>query len=227
MEIKRVHCFFEQSGTFKNEFKKLGIDALDYDIVNQFGQTDKQCDIFKEIQLAYNSEKNWTIFQNISKKDLIFAFFPCIRFETQIELWFRGTVYSMKDWLDVEKLEYALKPHKELDYFYEIITKLAIVAIKKGLKLIIENPYSTTHYLTKYWPIKAKIIDRDRILRGDSFVKPTQYWFINCEPENNLVMEPLLYKEIKKVIKTSNQVERSIIDAEYARRFIKEFLINK
>lgn len=33
MEIKgKVHCFFEQSGTFKNEFKKLGIDALDYDI---------------------------------------------------------------------------------------------------------------------------------------------------------------------------------------------------
>lgn len=26
MEIKgKVHCFFEQSGTFKNEFKKLGI----------------------------------------------------------------------------------------------------------------------------------------------------------------------------------------------------------
>jgi hypothetical protein len=28
MEIKgKVHCFFEQSGTFKNEFKKLGYDA--------------------------------------------------------------------------------------------------------------------------------------------------------------------------------------------------------
>ena len=29
----KVHCLFEQSGTFKNEFKKLGIDAEDYDIV--------------------------------------------------------------------------------------------------------------------------------------------------------------------------------------------------
>ena len=28
MEIKgKVHCFFEQSGTFKNEFIKLGIHA--------------------------------------------------------------------------------------------------------------------------------------------------------------------------------------------------------
>ena len=37
MEIKGVvHCFFEQSGTFKNEFKKLGYSALDYDIQNNF-----------------------------------------------------------------------------------------------------------------------------------------------------------------------------------------------
>ena len=32
---------FEQSGTFKNEFKKLGYNAIDYDILNDFGETDK------------------------------------------------------------------------------------------------------------------------------------------------------------------------------------------
>ena len=33
MNIKgKVHCFFEQSGTFKNEFRKLGYEAEDYDI---------------------------------------------------------------------------------------------------------------------------------------------------------------------------------------------------
>lgn len=32
MNIKgKVHCMFEQSGTFKNEFIKLGIPAEDYD----------------------------------------------------------------------------------------------------------------------------------------------------------------------------------------------------
>lgn len=41
MEIKgKVHCFFEQRGTFKNEFIKLGIPAEDYDIQDNFGQTD-------------------------------------------------------------------------------------------------------------------------------------------------------------------------------------------
>ena len=33
MKIQKVHCLFEQSGTFKNEFKKLGVDAEDYDVI--------------------------------------------------------------------------------------------------------------------------------------------------------------------------------------------------
>lgn len=47
MEIKgKVHCFFEQSGTFKNEFIKLGYKSFDYDIQNNFGNTDYQIDLF-------------------------------------------------------------------------------------------------------------------------------------------------------------------------------------
>lgn len=45
----KVHCLFEQSGTFKNEFKKLGYEAFDYDIQNEFGETDCQIDLFAEI----------------------------------------------------------------------------------------------------------------------------------------------------------------------------------
>ncbi len=46
----KAHCLFEQSGTFKNEFKKLGIEAYDYDIQNEFGETDYQVDLFAEIR---------------------------------------------------------------------------------------------------------------------------------------------------------------------------------
>lgn len=49
----KVHCFFEQSGTFKNEFIKLGIPAEDYDIQNNFGQTDHVIDLFSEIDRAF------------------------------------------------------------------------------------------------------------------------------------------------------------------------------
>lgn len=45
-----AHCLFEQSGTFKNEFKKLGIEAYDYDILNEYGETDNQVDLFAEIR---------------------------------------------------------------------------------------------------------------------------------------------------------------------------------
>ncbi len=51
-------CLFEQSGTFKNEFKKLGYEAYDYDILNDFGETDYQCDLFNEIEKAYGEGKH-------------------------------------------------------------------------------------------------------------------------------------------------------------------------
>lgn len=57
MEITgKVHCFFEQSGTFKNEFIKLGIPAEDYDIQNNFGETDHVVDLFKAIEDAYEGK---------------------------------------------------------------------------------------------------------------------------------------------------------------------------
>ena len=44
----KVHCLFEQSGTFKNEFIKLGINAYDYDIQNEFNHPDYVIDLSKE-----------------------------------------------------------------------------------------------------------------------------------------------------------------------------------
>lgn len=49
----KAHLLFEQSGTFKNEFKKLGIEAFDYDILNQFSETDYVIDLFAEIDKSY------------------------------------------------------------------------------------------------------------------------------------------------------------------------------
>lgn len=64
MEITgKVHCFFEQSGTFKNEFIKLGIPAEDYDIQDNFGQTDHQIDLFQAIEDAYDGKPS--VFDNI------------------------------------------------------------------------------------------------------------------------------------------------------------------
>lgn len=218
------YCLFEQSGTFKNEFKKLGYEAIDYDIQNEFNETDVIIDLFKEIEKAYKNEKS--IFDNITEKDTILAFFPCVRFEDQVQMHFRGTAFQQKKWTDEQKLENDLKLHKELDLMYETVTKLAIVCIRKKIPLIIENPYSTTHYLVKYWAIPSKIIDKDRTLRGDYFEKPTQYWFINCEPRYNMIFEVYSWNKKKDILHTRKGAERSLISKEYANRFIREFIVD-
>lgn len=64
MEITgKVWCFFEQSGTFKNEFKKLGYEAVDVDIQNNFGETDHVTDLFQAIEDAYDNKPS--LFDNI------------------------------------------------------------------------------------------------------------------------------------------------------------------
>lgn len=203
--------------------ENFGCEAVDYDIQNEFNETDVVIDLFKEIEKAYSKEKS--IFDNITEKDMILAFFPCVRFEDQVQMHFRGTAFQQKKWTDEHKLESDLKLHKELDLMYETITKLAIVCIRKNLPLIIENPYSTTHYLVKYWAIPSKVIDKDRTLRGDYFEKPTQYWFINCEPQYNMILEAYSYNKKKIISNTSSKTERSLIAPEYANRFIREFIV--
>jgi hypothetical protein len=79
MEITgKVHLMFEQSGTFKKEFIKLGYPAEDYDIQNNFGETNHVVDLFKAIEDAYGDLPS--VFDDITPDDLIFAFFPCIYF---------------------------------------------------------------------------------------------------------------------------------------------------
>lgn len=219
-----VHCLFEQSGTFKNEFKKLGIEAYDYDILDDFGETDYVVDLFEHIQGGYEGKPS--LFDSITSDDLIMAFFPCTRFEDQIVMSFQGNAFQMQPWTDKKKLEYSLALHSELALFYELITKMVLIAIDRGLPMIIENPAGNQHYLSRYWPIKPTLIDKNRLLRGDYYKKPTQYWFINCEPQHNFIFEPMVFHEGRKSIEnTHNKVERSMISPEYANRFIREQLL--
>lgn len=223
------HCFFEQSGTFKNEFRKLGYEAYDYDILDDFGETDFKTDLFKEIETAY--EGGESVFDSIKEEDQIIAFFPCIRFSNQIYMHFQGNMRSIKDWTDEKKLEYDIKLHKELHHLYTLVCQLVIVCIRRNIPLIIENPYSQEHYLTRYWAIKPKVIDDDRRDRGDYFKKPTQFFFINRNPSNRLIFEPYGNTETKRITARvadggiNDKAERSLISKDYANRFIREFII--
>lgn len=226
-----VHCLFEQSGTFKNAFKKYGVEAYDYDIQNEFNETDYVTDLFKEIDKGYQGEPS--LFDKISPDDLIFAFFPCTRFEAKIPLSFRGESTQQKKWSDEQKLLYSMQLHNELHELYEKISQLVIVCIRKNIKLIIENPYTQPHYLSTYWCLKPSLIDKDRTLNGDYYKKPTQYWFINFKLKQNILFEPLEYVQIRKIgtVKgaenTSRKTERSLIHPQYADRFIRQYILDE
>lgn len=237
-----AHCLFEQSGTFKNEFKKLGIEAYDYDILDDYGQTDYKVDLYAEIRGGYEGKPS--IFDGITADDLIFAFFPCIRFENQVMLNFRGQANGMKNWTDKKKMEYDMRLMEELSENYKIVNMLFILCIDRGLRLIMENPYSEEHFLRRYWCFSPAIIDKDRRENGDYFKKPTQYWFLNLKPKNNLVWEAISWNAIestgtgrgdswarrrKEDVKSTGakniKQARSMIHPQYANRFIRQYII--
>lgn len=231
MEIKgKVHCFFEQSGTFKQEFIKLGIPAEDYDIQNNFGQTDHTDDLFQAIEDAYDGKPS--LFDRITPDDLIMAFFPCIYFCENNQLYFTGKHHNLEKLSVKEKAETILQRSRSRQYLYELCLKLFATCDQRGFRLIVENPYAAQHFLVENFPYKARIIDRNRQLRGDYFNKPTQYWFVNCEPTSLRTTQ--MQKEHKSIANSKSGIqagicseERSMISPDYARNFICDFILGK
>lgn len=232
MEIKgKVHCFFEQSGTFKNEFIKLGIPAEDYDIQNNFGQTDHIIDLFKEIETAY--EGGVSIFDSISCDDLIMAFFPCIYFTGSVNpCYFRLDNMNYKSLSPKEKFDTIIERADNRNEFYKLLYKMIADITLKGCRVVVENPFSELHYLHNNFLQEPSFVDKDRTRRGDYFKKPTGYWFFNCAPTIGYS-----YQKPKKTMrvweaKSANKAglcseERSMISPDYARNFICDFILGK
>lgn len=181
MDIKgKVYCFFEQSGTFKNEFKKLGFEAYDYGIQNNFGETDYIKDLFSEIDNAYVG--NPSIFDNIQKDDLILAFYPCIYFCATSQMAFSLGCTNYRCLSDEEKIEQILNRSANRQEYYDRLIRFAGVCLRKNIRMILENPRSVQTYLKSNFIVAPTFVDTNRMLRGDYFQKPTAYWFFNCEP---------------------------------------------
>lgn len=232
MEIKgKVHCFFEQSGTFKNEFKKLGYEAYDYDIQNNFGETDYVIDLFAEIDKAY--EGGASIFDEITKDDLIVAFFPCVYFETIQQLYYALCKNDFRNYPMTTQINYAIDRLEKRTKFHTLLYKLAYISYDKELRLIIENPATAPNYLItgQNFPTPT-IIDNNRMARGDYFKKPTAYWYFNCKPTFG---ESYQFDKEQKIIDKCKcsptaglcSEERSMISPDYARNFICDFIIGK
>ena len=194
---------FEQSGTFKNEFIRLGIPAEDYDIQNNFGETDNVIDLFTEIEKAYDGHVS--VFDGVSKDDIIMAFFPCIYFETLQMTYFMNQSINLRRLDKKSRYDTIIERTENRKKFYVLIYKLVAVCDMKGLRLIIENPAVQPHYLlfaTNFIP--PTFIDKDRALRGDYYHKPSAWWFINCKPTYGQSLNP--NRNIKTVMKSRGSV---------------------
>lgn len=106
------------------------------------------------------------------------------------------------------------------------------VAKSRGLRMVIENPWSEQTFLKSNFIAQPSLVDKNRMMRGDYFVKPTAYWFVNCEPTSGMSYQN--DKERKAVFSARGSStagicseERSMISPDYARNFICDFLLGK
>ena len=226
-----AHCLFEQSGTFKNEFLKLGIPAEDYDIQNNFGETDHQIDLFGEIEKAY--EGGASLWDSISCSDLVMAFFPCIYFSAISQMLMSWGSINYRKLSVKEKTDEILKRSSNREYFFSLIVKMMSVAEQRGIRMIVENPWSEQTFLKANFVMSPSLVDMDRTRRGDFFKKPTAYWFLNCKPMIGYFTEQQ-DKERKRIMDAKSAIkaglcseERSMISPDYARNFICDFILGR
>lgn len=225
-----VHCFFEQSGTFKKAFQQLNITAIDYDIQDEFDETNIVTDLFEEIENAYNHE--CSIFDHIYSDDLIMAFFPCIYFNEHNEMYFCGTSYNLRTLSPSEKIRAIIERSDKRQEYYKKVLQLITVCEERLIKLVIENPYNAHHYWRFNFPNYPKVIDMNRTLRGDYFKKPTQFIFVGFDPgkgQSIAKVHKMQYIEDLPSSPVSGMCskERSMISPEYAHNFICDFILNE
>ncbi len=230
----QFHLLFEQSGTFKNVLKNQGFNAYDYDILNDYSQTDIQIDLFQEIEKEFenliDNKKNITIFTNMtSENDFIIAFFPCTHFcdanQLQYRLWNAGKKLDFNN----KSVVRLLKRNNERARYFDLYLKFCFICKTKKIRTIIENPASSgnKNYLVMFSPIDLSYYEKDRSLFGDSFKKATNYFSINFDMKENFMMFDRNYN-VKNIEKDRHCTKtRSEISTLYAENFYKRFLENR
>jgi len=234
------HCLFEQSGTFKNMFRQFGHNAFDYDILNDYGQTDYQIDLFNEIETEYKNialgKSKKTIFSQMKpSEDFIIAFFPCTYFTEQQEINFRLQNFGfinqkINNKFQLKHIEWLLSKVKLREYFFGIWIKFCWICEHKGIPTIIENPANINKrsYLELYSPYRPSFYERDRSNFGDDFVKPTNFFAINYEMNEQFEMFFDKNYNTKRIRQTpSKEIStggRSAITSIYAKNFYNRFI---
>ena len=133
---------------------------------------------------------------------------------------------------DEQKIQEILKRSDKRKEYYDRLIKFCAVCMGKGIRLIVENPWSEQTYLKANFIKTPDVVDMNRTLRGDYFRKPTAYFFFNCNPTYG---ESYQNDKKQKIIMKSRGAgqagvcseERSMISPDYARNWICDFILGK
>lgn len=174
------------------------------------------------------------MFDRFTSDDLIMAFFPCIYFCAPSQMNFTWGCINYRNMSIKEKTDAILERDKNRSEFYGLAIKMFAICAERGLRLIMENPWSENTYLKGNFILPPSVVDNNRMLRGDYRVKPTAYWFVNCEPTRlqTTQLDKLSEKKTHMTSRGSSQAglcseERSMISPDYARNFICDFILGK
>jgi hypothetical protein len=215
----------------------LGFPAEDYDIQNNFGETDNVIDLFNEIDTEYkqqttNNKQQTTVFDMITQDDLIVAFYPCIYFCAMSQMAFYLGYTNYRKLNDIQKIKKILERSDKRKEFFDRLLKFVSVCLSKNIRMIFENPWSEQTYLKANFLKAPDVVDMNRMERGDFYKKPTAYWFWNCEPTYGFSRQN--DKKQKTIMKAKCGIhagicseERSLISSDYARNWICDFVIGK
>lgn len=160
------------------------------------------------------------------------AFFPCIYFSALSQMGISFGCKNYKNLNTMERCAAVLERSHNRERFFGLAVKMLSVALDRGLRLVMENPWSEQTFLKANFIMAPTMVDTNRTLRGDVFVKPTAYWFINCEPTHGFTEERPREKKVVNNIPPSRQAgicnqERSMITPAYAKNFICDFILGK
>jgi hypothetical protein len=106
------------------------------------------------------------------------------------------------------------------------------VCLCRGLRIVMENPWAEQTFLKANFIQAPSVIDENRMMRGDFFVKPTAYWFFGCEPTHGFTCQNDKQQKVVFKMKQAKEAglcseERSMISPDYARNFICDFILGK
>lgn len=216
-----IWCLFEQSGTLKNVLLKRGYkDVCDVDIVDN-DNVDVVIDLLADFNKIGLNTFNCFVENNILNGDVVFCFFPCIRFSWTSNLLFKCNNRELRKLSDIDKINYSSKYFDEFVYYYKSLLKFIYFCLERNIKLIVENPYDkNNNYLLKFLPFNPSIIIDNRCDYGDYFEKGTMFYFFNCQPSYFLSDYYYFNDNPLKISSITNNINRSIISPVFFENFI-------